>query len=110
MLNETHTEGQEQVAQGILETILKLANSGSPPEAICSFLGLKAQTVQQIIANDPINRARVIQSIKEKSRKYRCTQSNRLMISPVMARDGNFYEQSILEAEHEESSKSSLRL
>jgi hypothetical protein len=99
MHNENHTAGEEQVAQGILETILKLANSGSSPESICFFLGLKAQTVQQIIADDPMNRARLVQSIKEKSRKYRCTQSNRLMISPVMARDGNFYEQSILEAD-----------
>jgi hypothetical protein len=99
MHNENRTEGEEQVAQGILEAILKLANSGSSPEAICFFLGLKAQTVQQIIANDPKHRAGQIQSIKDKSRKYRCTQSNRLMISPVMARDGNFYEQSILEAD-----------
>jgi hypothetical protein len=99
MHNENRTEGEEQVDQGILEAVLKLAHSGSPPEAICSFLGLKAQTVQQIIASDPKHRARVIQSIKEKSRKYRCTQSNRLMISPVMARDDYFYEQSILEAD-----------
>jgi hypothetical protein len=99
MHNENRTEGEKQVPQGTLEAILKLADSGSPPEAICLSLGLKAQTVQQIIANDPKHRARVIQPIKEKSRKYRCTQSNRLMVSPVMAYDGNFYEQSILEAD-----------
>jgi hypothetical protein len=99
MLNETHTEGQEQVAQGLLETILKLANSGSPPEAICSFLGLKAQTVQQIIANDSMHRAGVVQSIKERSAEYRCTLSKRLMVCPVMDSYGNFYEQSILVAD-----------
>jgi hypothetical protein len=44
-------------------------------------------------------RARMVQSIKEKSAEYRCAQSNRLMISPVMARNENFYEQSILEAD-----------
>jgi hypothetical protein len=98
MHNENRTEGEEQVAQATLEAILKLAHSGLPPEAICFLLGLKAQTVEQIIANDPKHRARVIQPIKDKSRRYRCTQSNRLMISPVMVRDGNFYEQSILEA------------
>jgi hypothetical protein len=42
----------------------------------------------------------VIQSIKEKSAEYRCTQFSRLMIFPVMARDGNFFEQSMLETEH----------
>jgi hypothetical protein len=40
----------------------------------------------------------MVQSIKAKSAEYRCAMSNRLMISPVMARDDNFYEQSILEA------------
>jgi hypothetical protein len=37
------------------------------------------------------------QSIKEKSAKYRCVKSNRLMISPVHTSDEHFYEQSILE-------------
>jgi hypothetical protein len=69
MHNENHTEGKEQVPQGILETILKLVHSGSSPEAIYVFLGLKAHTVQRIIANDPKHKAGVIQSIKEKSRK-----------------------------------------
>jgi hypothetical protein len=99
MRNENRTEGEEQVTQGTLEAILKLAHSGSSSEAICSSLGLKPQTVEHIIINDPKHRAKLIQSIKEKSRKYRCAQSKRLMISPVMARDGNFYEQSILEAD-----------
>jgi hypothetical protein len=43
--------------------------------------------------------ARVVQSIKDKSVNYRCAPSNRLMISPVMARDEYFYEQSVLEAD-----------
>jgi hypothetical protein len=88
MLNEGHTEGEEQVTQDSLERILKLAHSGLSPEDISFAIRIDIETVQQIIANDPTHRARVIQSIKEKSRKYRCTQSNRLMISPVMAREG----------------------
>jgi hypothetical protein len=99
MHNDNHTKGEEQVSQDTLEAIFKLAHSGSSPEAICFFLGLNAQTVHRIIANDTMHRARVVESIKEKSRKFRCVQSNRLMISPVMARDGNFYEHSILEAD-----------
>jgi hypothetical protein len=97
MHNENLTAGKEQVSQDRLEALLKLAHSGSSPDAISFVLKIDIETVQQIVAKDPMNRARVIQQIKEKSRKYRCTQSNRLMVSPVMARDGNFYEQSILD-------------
>jgi hypothetical protein len=99
MHNDNHTAGEEQVSHDRLEAILKLAHSGSSPEAISSFLDLNVQTVIQIIANDPMHRAREVKSIKERSAEYRCTLSNRLMVSPVMARDGNFYEQSILEAD-----------
>jgi hypothetical protein len=99
MHSENQLEGLEQVSQDTLEAILKLAHTGSSPEAISFFFGLEAQTVNQIIANDPVHRARVVQSIKERSAKYRCAQSKSLMISPVMARDGMFYEQSILEAD-----------
>jgi hypothetical protein len=77
----------------------KLAYNGLLTDAISSFFGLNTQMVQQIIANDPMHRARVVQSIKERSEEYRCAQSNRLMISPVMARDGNLYEQNIFEAD-----------
>jgi hypothetical protein len=99
MHNLNQTAGTEQVSQDGLEAILKLFYSGSSPEAISFVFGLSPQIVQQIIANDPMHRARVVQSIKERSAEYRCTLSNRLMISPVMARDENFYEQSIIEAD-----------
>jgi hypothetical protein len=99
MHNENSTAGTEQVSQDQVEAILKLAYNGLSPENISFALKINIETVQHIIANDPMQRARVVQSIKEKSRKYRCAQSNRLMISPVMARDENFYEQSILEAD-----------
>jgi hypothetical protein len=99
MHHENKTAGSEQVSQDQLEAILKLAYNGLAPDAISSFFGLNSQIVQQIISNDPMHRARVVQSIKERSEEYRCAQSNRLMISPVMARDGNLYEQSSLEAD-----------
>jgi hypothetical protein len=63
------------------------------------LIELNTQIVQRVIANDPARRTKVVQLIKERSAKYRCTQSNRLMISPIMARNENFYEQSILEAD-----------
>jgi hypothetical protein len=100
MDNEGQIAGAEQVSQDQLETILKLAYNGLSPDAICSLLKLNAQMVQQIIvANDPMHMARVVQSILEGSANYRCAKSNRLMISPVLARDEIFYEQSIFEAD-----------
>jgi hypothetical protein len=99
MENVNQVADTEQVSQDGLEAILKLAHSGLSPEAISSFFGLKTQTVQVLILNDPMHRARVVQSIKERSAKYRCTLSKRLMISPVMTLNEVFYEQSFLEAD-----------
>jgi hypothetical protein len=99
MHNEEHAVGAEQVSQDQVEAILKLANTGSSPDAISSFFGLNIQMVQRVIANDPLHRGKVVQSIKERSADYRCALSNRLMISPAMARDENYYEQRILEAD-----------
>jgi hypothetical protein len=42
---------------------------------------------------------KMLETIREKSKRYRCVVSNRLMVSPMMAADGNYYEQSILEAQ-----------
>jgi hypothetical protein len=97
MHNENSTADKKEVSLDTLETIYKLAHSGFSPEDISSTLKLSIETIQEIIANDPMLRARMVQSIKEKSAEYRCAKSNRLMISPVMASDDNFYEQSILE-------------
>jgi hypothetical protein len=99
MHNENKTAISEQVSQDRLEALFKLAYSGLSPENISYALKIDIETVQQIIVNDPMHMARVVQSIKERSVEYRCTMSKRLMVSPVMARDGNFYEQSILEAD-----------
>jgi hypothetical protein len=99
MHNENSTAGEEQVSQDTLEIILKLDHSGSSPEDISFYLKIDIETIQQIIANDPMHRARVVQSIKERSAEYRCTMSKKLMVCPVIDSDCNFYEQSILEAD-----------
>jgi hypothetical protein len=98
MQNENHTAGIDEVSRDIVEAVLNLAYSGSSPEAISFVLRLNTQIVQMIIADDPIHRAREVQSIKDRSAKYRCSKSSRLMASPVMDRDENFYEHSIIEA------------
>jgi hypothetical protein len=99
MSNENQVTRDAELPQTLLETIFKLAHSGSTIEAISFVLGLDIESVRQIIADDPKQMVRVVESITAKSREYRCALSKRLMASPVMAHDGNFYEQSVLEAD-----------
>jgi hypothetical protein len=87
-----------ELTEQVIETIHKFANAGSPPETISSVLGLQLEEVQQVFARDPMQIARLVDSVKEKSAKYRCALSQRLMVSPVMTPDEDFYEQSVLEA------------
>jgi hypothetical protein len=49
--------------------------------------------VHQVLSSTYTSR---MQRIKDKAQKYRCTLSSRLMKRPVMALDGNYYEQSIV--------------
>jgi hypothetical protein len=49
---------KEQVSQ--LETIYKLAHSGFSPEDISSTLKINVETIQEIIPNDPMHRARMV--------------------------------------------------
>jgi hypothetical protein len=82
----------------VYATIPKFANAGSPSETSSSVLGLKLDEAQQIDARDPLQMARLVDSVKEKSAKYRCALSQRLMVSPVMTPDEDYYEQSVIEA------------
>jgi hypothetical protein len=98
MDNSYTTSHGDELPQHLLEAFHKLAHAGVSPEAISLILGLKLKVVQQVLANDPSQGARLTESIREESKKYRCGLSNRLMTSPVMAPDGNYYEQSSIEA------------
>jgi hypothetical protein len=88
----------EELPQHVLEALHKFVQAGASHEVITLALGLKPEVVRQVLANDPSQVAKLTRSIREKSRKYRCVLSNRLMNSPVMAPDGNYYEQSCLGA------------
>jgi hypothetical protein len=88
----------EELPQHVLETIHKLAHAGSSHEVISEVLGLKIEFVRQVLADDHSQVAKSTRSIGEESRKSRCGLSDRLMTSTVMAPDGNYYEQSVLEA------------
>jgi hypothetical protein len=85
------TSHGEEVPQPLLEAIHKLVHAGASPEAICSVLGLKLEEVQQVLAKDLFQDAKMTESIREKSK------NNRLKTSPVMA-SGNSIEQSHLES------------
>jgi hypothetical protein len=81
----------EELPQPLIEAIHKLVHAGASPEAICSVLGLKLTEVQQVLAKDFSQDAKLTESIREKSK------NNRLMTSPVMAHV-NSIEQSHLES------------
>jgi hypothetical protein len=98
MDNSCTTSHGDELPQPLLEAFHKLAHAGASDETISSFLGLNLEVVRQILANDPSQVAKLAESIREESKKYRCLLSNRLMTSPVMAPDGNYYEQSCLAA------------
>jgi hypothetical protein len=68
-------------------------------------LGLNLEVVRQVLSNDLSQVVKLTRSIREESRKYRGVLSNRLMTSPVKASDGNYYEQSCLEAHSSISSE-----
>jgi hypothetical protein len=99
MRNENQVTRDAELSQHLIETIFKLVNSGSSPEAISFSLELEVEMVRQVIANDPKQMSRMVESLQQGSRQFRCALSQRLMTSPVMARDENYYEQSILEAD-----------
>jgi hypothetical protein len=90
------TDHGEELPQHLLEAIPKLVQAVASHEAVISVLGLKLEVVQQELREGPSHVAKLIESIREK--EYRCVTSNRPMFSPVMALDGNYYEQSPFEA------------
>jgi hypothetical protein len=98
MDNVSLTSGEQQLLQPILEALQKLIEAGSPPETISFVLGIDIEQIRKLIAKDPKQLARVVETIREKSVRYRCAQSNRMMLSPVIAVDGNYYEHCILQA------------
>jgi hypothetical protein len=60
MHNENSTAGKEHVPQDTLERVPRLAHSGLSPEDISFAFKIDIERVQQIIANDPMHRERVV--------------------------------------------------
>jgi hypothetical protein len=92
MQNVSLTLDNEVLTQTTLEALQKLIEVGNSSETICFVLGLNPEVVQQFIDNDPKQAMRLVEVIKKKSRMFRCTQSDRLMVSPVFAPDENYYD------------------
>jgi hypothetical protein len=96
MENFNSTDDGDKLPQPTLEALQKLIEAVSSPETISFVLGLNIERVRKLIFNDPLEMVKVLESIRERSKRYRCVVSHRLMVSPMMAADGNYYEQSIL--------------
>jgi hypothetical protein len=97
MHNSNLTLDNEVLPQTTLEDLQKLIDDGCSSETVCSVLRLKPEVVQQFIDNDPKQAMRLVKVIKKESRKFRCTQSGRLMVSPLIVHDGTYYDESSLQ-------------
>jgi SMC interacting uncharacterized protein involved in chromosome segregation len=98
MANFNRTSDENQVPQHIQEVLQRLIEVGSSAETISNATRIDIEQVRRLLANDSRQLERLVETIKNKSRRYRCAQSNRLMVTPVLAVDGNLYELSIYNA------------
>jgi hypothetical protein len=92
MDNANATSHGEELPEHLVEVIHRSNQAGYSHQTICSLLGLKLEDVQQVLANAPSQDAKLKESTRKKSRKYRP-----VMTSSGMAPD-NTLEQSSLEA------------
>jgi hypothetical protein len=83
----------------IIEIIKKLHSGGVSLEYISAVTGVKPEVVRQVLAqvDDPQHIRAMLTQAQQKSLKYRCTYSARLMLCPVQAGDKKLYEKHVLE-------------
>jgi hypothetical protein len=96
MSNTVHSA----LPQMMVETIMKLHRAGQTQEFISAITGADLAAIRQVLAqlNDPQLMQAMLAQAQQKSLKYRCTYSARLMRSPVQAGNKKLYEQQVLEA------------
>jgi hypothetical protein len=97
MDNANATSHGEELPEHLVEVIHRSIQAGYSHKTICSLLGLKLEDVQQVLANAPSQDAKLKESIRKNSKKYRPGKDNRLMTYPRMA-PGYYIEQRHLEA------------
>lgn len=75
----------------------KLHKLGRPIEEISSLLKVSQSSVLQLLTHFPHDK-QIVTSFTQKSSKFRCSISKRLMSFPVIAPDNCLYEQRVLES------------
>jgi endonuclease III len=103
------TRGQpSQLDRGHVD---KLVSSGLSLEMISSAFELNLETLQHYIGQQDLELfKKVVDSIKAKFKEYRSTQSNRLVVSPVMTSEGSLHEQRFIETLSQDSTPPLLSL
>jgi hypothetical protein len=73
----------------------------TPPTILshASYISVETLDVVQQLPESHKLADQLVQSIRLRSNKYRCELSHRLMVSPVRSFYGNYYEQSVLQAQ-----------
>jgi hypothetical protein len=86
--------------QTTVETIKKLHSAGQTQEFISTITGADLEIVRQVLLqmDDPQLMQAMVAQAQQKSLKYRCSHSARLMRSPVQASNTKLYEKEVLEA------------
>jgi hypothetical protein len=84
----------------MVETIMKLHRAGQTLEFISEITGADLAAVRQVLAqmDDPQIIQAMLAQAQQKSLRYRCSHSARLMRSPVQASNTKLYEKEVLEA------------
>jgi hypothetical protein len=89
-----------QVPESTREIIQKLHRIGQTQEVISAVTGVNIEIVRQVLLqlDDPQLMQAMVAQAQQKSLKYRCSHSARLMRSPVQASNTKLYEKEVLEA------------
>jgi hypothetical protein len=82
------------------EIIKKMHKAAGSLEYISNMLGVDLEAVRQVVLqlNDPQLMQAMLAQAQQKSLEFRCSHSNRLMRSPVVASNKKLYEKEVLEA------------
>jgi hypothetical protein len=88
-----------QVPESTVEIIKKLHHAGQSHEFIRGMTGVDLEVVRQVLAqiDDPQLMQAMLAQAQQRSLRYRCSQSARLMRSPVQACNKKLYEKEVLE-------------
>jgi hypothetical protein len=86
--------------QMMAETIKKMHRAGQTQEFISAMTGVDLAVVRQVLVrlDEPQLMQAMLRQAQQKSLRYRCAYSARLMRSPVQASNKKLYEQQVLEA------------